>query len=46
MIIDEGNSIKFTLEASDLNNDELKYEWSINNDFVSDNNEFLFVHRI
>ncbi|MAE42607.1 hypothetical protein CMO93_02460 [Candidatus Woesearchaeota archaeon] len=42
VIIDEGNSIKFTLEASDLNNDELKYEWSINNDFVSDNNEFLF----
>ncbi|MCH8003866.1 MAG: hypothetical protein IH934_04520 [Nanoarchaeota archaeon] len=40
--IDEGGNIKFRVDASDLNKDELTYKWLVNDEVVSDNKEFLF----
>ena len=40
--IDEGKEIKFSAEASDLNKDELRYTWAINNEFVSDGKGITF----
>ncbi len=40
--IDEGNKIKFSVDASDLNKDELSYTWTINDEFVSDGKEIIF----
>jgi hypothetical protein len=42
LTIDEGSSIKFKVEASDLNDDVLKYEWKVNDEVVSENEEFVF----
>jgi|TARA_Y100000310_G_scaffold252256_1_gene258950 hypothetical protein len=42
VIIDEGSSIEFKIEASDLNNDILRYEWSLNDEIVSDGKEIVF----
>ena len=33
--IDEGGKIKFSVDASDLNKDELSYTWTINNQIIS-----------
>ena len=43
VIIDEGDNIKFMVEVSDLNNDELSYTWKINDEVVSNNKEILFT---
>ena len=40
--IEEGEKIKFKVDVSDLNNDELEYEWSVNEEFISDINEMIF----
>jgi hypothetical protein len=40
--IDEGKAIKFNVEASDLNKDELRYTWSINEEFVSNEKSVTF----
>ncbi len=40
--IDEGKSIRFSADASDLNNDKLSYMWLVNDKAVSEKNEFLF----
>jgi len=40
--IDEGGNIKFKVGASDLNNDNLKFEWKIDEDVVSNVEGFLF----
>ncbi len=40
--IDEGNKIKFSVDASDLNKDELSYTWTINDKFVSEGKEIIF----
>jgi PKD repeat protein len=40
--IDEGNSVKFEVVASDLNNDELIYKWIVNGEVASDSNGMLF----
>ena len=40
--IEEGDSVEFRIDASDLNNDILTYEWLLNDEIVSDNKEFLF----
>ena len=42
IIIDENDNIKFEVDASDLNKDKLTYEWSVNDDIVSNNKEFIF----
>src|SRR3989338_460223 len=42
IIIDEGEEIKFSAEASDLNKDELSYTWTINNEFVSNEKGITF----
>ena len=40
--IEEGINIKFKVDASDLNEDELIYKWLVNDEVVSDDKEFLF----
>jgi|TARA_B100001971_G_C18264712_1_gene590826 hypothetical protein len=40
--IDEAKDIKFKVDVSDLNNDELSYKWLVNNEVVSYDNEMLF----
>ena len=40
--MDEGESVSFNIVVSDLNNDDLKYEWKINDDVVSNVEGFLF----
>lgn len=40
--IDEASSIEFRVDASDLNDDELGYKWSLNDEIVSNDKEFLF----
>jgi len=40
--IDEGNNIKFDVEASDPNNDNLRFEWKILERVVSNVNGFTF----
>ncbi len=40
--IDEGGKIKFSVDASDLNKDELSYTWTINDKFVSEGKEIIF----
>ena len=40
--IDEAKNIKFKVDVSDLNNDELSYKWLVNNEVVSYDNEMLF----
>ncbi|MFH0868147.1 MAG: hypothetical protein V1831_02450 [Candidatus Woesearchaeota archaeon] len=40
--IDEGKTIKFKVEVSDLNTDKLSYEWLVNDEFVSDMDEMSF----
>ena len=39
----EGETLKFELTASDLNNDPLAYEWLLNGNVVSDNNSFIYT---
>jgi len=40
--MDEGEEIKFSAEASDLNNDELIYTWTINDKIVSNEKDITF----
>ena len=40
--INEGESIEFSADASDLNNDKIIYTWLLNDKVVSDNNEVSF----
>jgi len=40
--IEEGKNIKFEVDSSDLNEDELKYKWLVDDEVVSDKKEFLF----
>src|SRR3989338_8731527 len=40
--INEGGSVKFKIAASDLNNDQLSYEWKLNDEIVSNNKEVMF----
>jgi len=40
--IEEGDNIKFMIDVSDLNDDELLYKWSVNDEVVSDTDEMLF----
>ncbi|MBL7056579.1 hypothetical protein ISS07_06715 [Candidatus Woesearchaeota archaeon] len=40
--IDEGKTITFLISASDLNNDELTYEWEVDGEVFSESNEFVF----
>lgn len=42
LAIDEGKSIKFSADASDVNNDKLNYKWLVNGNIVSENNEMAF----
>jgi len=42
VVIDEGNNVEFKVDASDLNNDGLAYEWSVNDEVVSTSDEMLF----
>lgn len=39
--MDEGETLKFKIEASDLNKDELSYAWFLNGQQVSPENEFV-----
>lgn len=40
--IDENNDIKFNVDVSDLNNDELEYKWFLDGIIVSGDKEFIF----
>ena len=40
--INEADNIKFKVDASDLNNDELSYRWMVNDEVVSYDSEMLF----
>ena len=40
--LDEGQSLSFSIEASDLNDDELGYRWLVNGVFASDEEDFTF----
>src|SRR3989338_6698256 len=42
IIIDEGGKIKFSVDASDLNKDELSYTWTINDQIVSNEKGITF----
>ena len=42
VVIDEGTSVKFEIAVSDLNNDELTYEWLVDDEVASDTNSVLF----
>ena len=38
----EGESIKFNIEASDTNNDELEYIWKLDGDDIFEGNEYVY----
>lgn len=40
--VDEGKALRFKIEASDLNKDELSYAWFLDGEKVVDGNEFVF----
>src|SRR3989338_6859572 len=40
--INEGGTVKFKIAASDLNNDQLSYEWKLDAEVVSNDKEILF----
>ncbi|MEK6876235.1 MAG: PKD domain-containing protein, partial [Nanoarchaeota archaeon] len=40
--IDEGNNVKFSIDAFDLNKDELSYTWTINDNVVSNEKGITF----
>ena len=40
--IDENDDIKFNIDVSDLNNDELEYKWFLEGIIVSGDKEFIF----
>ena len=40
--INEADNIKFKVDASDLNNDELSYRWAMDDEVVSYDDEMLF----
>ena len=42
LTIDDSDSVKFKVDVSDPNKDELTYKWSLNDEIVSNNKEFLF----
>jgi len=42
IIIDEGEEIKFIVRASDLNNDELDYQWVLDDEIYTNGNQLNF----
>jgi len=42
IIIDETEDIQLKIDVFDLNKDKLTYKWSVNDEVVSNNKEFLF----
>jgi len=40
--IEEGNDVEFKVMASDPNNDELSFQWLVNDEIVSESDEMIF----